>query len=176
MNRSFSLHKALVTGFAAALLSIAFVACAKQEAPKEAQQTPSAQETKPQYKAYGDSVQSTSAPLALSEAVKAPSKEKLVRVTAKVTEVCQKKGCWMMLTDGNNTIRVTFKDYGFFMPKDLAGKTIIAEGLVTEEVLKEADARHYAEDAGKSKEEIEKIKGDQKTVTMVAQSVFVPMN
>ena len=81
-----------------------------------------------------------------------------------------------MLTDGGVSVRITFKDYGFFVPKDIAGKTIIAEGLVTEEVTKEADARHYAEDAGKSKAEIEKIKGDQKQITMVAQSVFLPIN
>lgn len=175
MNRRLFLNSLFLVTFC----SVSFFGCAKQEAPKEAQQTTQTPETKPQapqYKAYGDSVQSTATPLALTEAIKTPSNEKLVRVSAKVTEVCQKKGCWMMLTDGNNSIRVTFKDYGFFMPKDLAGKTIIAEGLVKEEVLKEADARHYAEDAGKSKEEIEKIKGDQKTVTMVAQSVFVPMN
>jgi hypothetical protein len=73
-------------------------------------------------------------------------------------------------------MRVTFKDYGFFVPKDISGKTIIAEGLVTEEIIPEEDARHYAEDAGKSKAEVKKIKGNQKQITMVAQSVFLPVN
>lgn len=170
--------------FLAATLSVALVTlvsfgCAKQDAPKTAEQ-PQASTPKPEspkYKAFGDSVQSAAPPIALAEAVKSLSKEKIVRVSAKVTEVCQAKGCWMMLTDGGSTaVRVTFKDYGFFVPKDLAGKTIIAEGLLTEEVLTEEDARHYAEDGGKSKAEIAKIKGEQKQITMVALSVFVPLN
>lgn len=167
----------------AAAAALTFTACAKKndaeamklEVGKSAaeQQQPTAKAA--QYKAFGDSVQSTTAPLPLAEAIKTPSPQKIVRIQAKVVEVCQKKGCWMMLTDGSTTMRITFKDYGFFMPKDLAGRTIIAEGILSEDILAEKDARHYAEDAGKSKEEIAKIKGDQKTITMVAQSVFVPV-
>jgi hypothetical protein len=160
---------------------LVLTACAKKNdaaadaAKPSSEQSQAAASTQqaPQYKSFGDSVQSTSSPLQISDAMKSPSKDKLVRIQAKVVEVCQKKGCWMMLTDGSNTMRITFKDYGFFMPKDIAGKTIIAEGIVAEDVLSEKDARHYAEDAGKSKEEIAKIKGDQKTVSMVAQSVFL---
>jgi hypothetical protein len=137
--------------------------------------------TKPsQYKAFGDSLQSKSAPIALADAINAASTDEKaatpVRIEAKVVDVCQKKGCWMMLTDGKSTMRVTFKDYGFFMPKDITGKTIIAEGIVKADVLTEADARHYAEDAGKSKAEIAAIKGDQKQVSMIAQSVFMLVN
>lgn len=171
-----------ILGFGAASI-LALSACAKKDAAAEAakpvteqSQTAQSQAAQtPQYKAFGDSVQSTSAPLQLGEAMNTPNPQKVVRVQAKVVEVCQKKGCWMTLTDGSKTMRITFKDYGFFMPKDIAGKTIIAEGIVAEDVLAEKDARHYAEDAGKSKEEIAKIKGDQKTVSMVAQSVFLLM-
>lgn len=164
---------------AGALASLLAFGCGKQSAENKAAQT-AAQETAksqaPLYKAFGDSVQSTSPPLALADAMKSPSKTNVVRVMARVTEVCQKRGCWMMLTDGSSMVRVTFKDDGFFVPKDIAGKTIIAEGLVTEEIIPESDARHYAEDAGKSKAEVEKIKGDQKRITMLAQSVFLPVN
>ena len=148
---------------------------AKEPAQQQSEATTQQAAETPRYKSYGDSVQSATEPVALALAVKTPAPDKIVRVTAKVTEVCQKKGCWMMLTDGDVSVRVTFKDYGFFMPKDLAGTTIIAEGVIAEEVVPEKVARHYAEDAGKSKAEIAKIKGDQKQVTMVAQSVFVPM-
>lgn len=171
MNRILILSAALVGALA--------FGCAKQDDQNKLAESPAQEAAKPQapqYKAFGDSVQSTSVPLSLADAMKSPSKAAVVRVTAKVAEVCQKKGCWMMLTDGNVSMRITFKDYGFFMPKDIAGKTIIAEGLVTEEIILEKDARHYAEDAGKTKAEIEKIKGDQKQITMVAQSVFLPIN
>jgi hypothetical protein len=96
-----------------------------------------------------------------------------IAVTATVKEVCQKKGCWMILTDGSTKVRVTFKDYGFFMPTDLAGHRVVVEGVLTEEVLSEADARHYAEDAGKSKEEVARIKGDQRELSFEATGVRV---
>ena len=40
-----------------------------------------------------------------------------------VKEVCQEKGCWMTMTlDNGDEMRVTFKDYKIFVPKDLGGK------------------------------------------------------
>lgn len=180
---SVSLASSLVSrSLSGAILLFALGACSQEgeqktaKEPEQQSEAPAQQAAvTPRYKAYGDSVQSAAEPVALALAVKTPSPDNIVRVTAKVTEVCQKKGCWMMLTDGDVSVRVTFKDYGFFIPKDLAGTTIIAEGVVAEEVVSEKDARHYAEDAGKSKEEIAKIKGDQKQITMVARSVFVPL-
>lgn len=67
-----------------------------------------------------------------------------------VNEVCQVKGCWMSLKDDqvDLPIRVTFKDYAFFVPKDLAGQEVVIHGTATVKTLSEAMARHYAEDAG----------------------------
>lgn len=113
------------------------------------------------------------APVPLSEAVKPGNFNKKLRVEAKVEEVCQVKGCWMILTDGSHHVRVTFRDYAFFVPKDIAGKTVIADGMVAETVTSEADARHYAEDAGKTPEEINAIVGDQKELTMEADAVLI---
>ncbi len=77
---------------------------------------------------------------------------------AKVTEVCQAKGCWMNVVDpaggSEEEIFVQFKDYGFFMPKDLAGKEVIMEGLAYKEITSVEDLKHYAEDEGKSPDEI----------------------
>lgn len=82
----------------------------------------------------------------------------VVKFVSKINEVCSKKGCWMKLdlTDGNQTM-VRFKDYGFFMPLDANGREVIVNGkaFVTETSV--ADLKHYAEDAGKTKEEIAKI-------------------
>ena len=39
---------------------------------------------------------------------------------ATIDEVCQMKGCWMTL-ESDQKVRVTFKDYGFFVPKDAGG-------------------------------------------------------
>jgi hypothetical protein len=79
-------------------------------------------------------------------------------VEAKVTEVCQSKGCWMKVDLPNGeSMRVTFKDYGFFMPKDLAGKSVKMSGIAKIEETDIATLKHFAEDGGKSEEEIAQI-------------------
>jgi hypothetical protein len=74
--------------------------------------------------------------------------ETSIKLTGTVNEVCQAKGCWMTLTNENGApIRVTFKDYGFFVPKDIAGSKVIVNGLLTKAELDPEMAKHYAEDA-----------------------------
>lgn len=81
-----------------------------------------------------------------------------VKLTANIAEVCSQKGCWMKLDMGNGkTIRVTFKDYEFFVPKDAAGKTAIVQGVAKMDTLDVATLKHYAEDADASQEEIDAI-------------------
>lgn len=83
-----------------------------------------------------------------------------VKVVASVEEVCQMKGCWMNVkgeTTAENPIMVRFKDYGFFVPKDIAGREVVIEGIAFRTTVSVEDQRHYAEDAGKSPEEIAAI-------------------
>lgn len=122
---------------------------------------------------YGAGVKSKSY-MPLAQAVVDKKFNTTVALTATVAEVCQVKGCWMILVDGDTKVRVTFKDYGFFMPKNLAGAKVVVEGVLSEEVLSEKDARHYAEDAGKSKAEIANIKGDQRELGFEATGVLAP--
>lgn len=70
---------------------------------------------------------------------------KTVSVEAKVRKACEKKGCWMELAGADNGpgVRVTFKDYGFFVPLDSAGSTAKVEGVVKVAMLDEAKAKHY---------------------------------
>ncbi|MFT5761779.1 MAG: hypothetical protein ACI8WA_000901 [Polaribacter sp.] len=81
-----------------------------------------------------------------------------VKFASKIDEVCSKKGCWMKLdlTDGTQTM-VRFKDYGFFMPLDSKDREVIVNGKAFVQETSVADLKHYAEDAGKTKEEIAKI-------------------
>ena len=96
------------------------------------------------------------------------------KVTGKVIEVCQAMGCWVKLqkTDGS-TILVKAKDHGFTMPKDIVGKNVIVEGEANATEISEKMRKHYAQDAGKSKDEIEKIKGSSKELTISANGVKV---
>ncbi len=97
-----------------------------------------------------------------------------VKLSASIDAVCQKKGCWMDLknTDGT-TMRVTFKDYAFFVPKDASGKTAVVDGIAKIEETSVADLKEYAKDAGKSKEEIEAIKTPEKELVFEANGVII---
>jgi hypothetical protein len=96
------------------------------------------------------------------------------KITGKVTSVCQKKGCWMTMELGNGqTMRVTFKDYAFFMPKDCAGGTVVLAGKAMKSVETAEEQRHYMQDAGKSAEEIAKVQGDKTTITFEAEGVIL---
>jgi hypothetical protein len=60
-----------------------------------------------------------------------------------ISDVCQRKGCWTILRDGDAHIRVRFRDYGFFLPTDATGAEAFIEGVVTVETLSAKAARHY---------------------------------
>lgn len=97
------------------------------------------------------------------------------QVIGKVESVCLKKGCWMNIaTEQGNEIFVKFKDYGFFMPLDLAGKEVIMNGKAYKDVTPVDELRHYAEDAGKSPEEIAAITEPEEELKFMATGVFAP--
>ena len=96
------------------------------------------------------------------------------KVTGKVIEVCQEKGCWMKLEKANGqTVMVKFKDYAFFMPKDIVGKEVVVDGEATVKETSVKQLQHYAKDAGKSEEEIKKITAPKKELQFVAKGVLV---
>lgn len=96
------------------------------------------------------------------------------KITGKVKEVCQAEGCWIRLekADGS-TMMARSKNHSFFMPTDLVGKTVVAEGNAEVKEVSEELRKHYAEDAGKSKKEIDKIKGPEKQIVFMANGVKV---
>ena len=99
----------------------------------------------------------------------------LAVVKGKVESVCQKKGCWMnIVSDEGESIFVKFKDYGFFMPLDLAGQEVVMNGKAFKEVTSVEELQHYAEDEGQSKEEIEKITEPKKEYKFMASGVYIP--
>jgi hypothetical protein len=96
------------------------------------------------------------------------------KVSGKVEEVCQEKGCWMKLGKSNGeSLMVKFKDYKFFMPKDIVGKEVVLEGDAMIKEVPVKQLQHYAKDAGKSEDEIKKIKEPKKEVQFVAKGVLV---
>jgi hypothetical protein len=95
-------------------------------------------------------------------------------ITGKVAEVCQAEGCWIKLQKADGTtLLVRAKDHAFVMPKDIAGKMVVVDGEASVKEVPEAMRKHLAEDAGKSKEEIEKIKGNSREIVFAAKGVKV---
>jgi hypothetical protein len=99
------------------------------------------------------------------------------KVIGEIKEVCVKKGCWLTLTlpDGQ-VMCVNFKDYGFFVPTDSQGYPVILEGIATKNTTDVETLRHYAEDAGKSKEEIEAITAPKEEYAFEAVGVIIKEN
>ena len=96
------------------------------------------------------------------------------KATGKVLSVCQEKGCWMKVERANGeAMMVKFKDYGFFMPKDIVGKEVVLDGDATVKETSVKQLKHYAEDAGKTKEEISKITTPKKELIFTAKGVRV---
>ena len=96
-----------------------------------------------------------------------------IKFSANVNEVCQLKGCWMLLDIGGEEAMVKFKDYGFFMPKNIVNKEVIVNGKAFISQISVDEQRHYAEDAGKSDDEIAKIIEVKKTLSLEADGVLL---
>ena len=91
-----------------------------------------------------------------------------VRIETRISQVCQKKGCFMIATSGRHAVRISFKDYAFFVPTDTVGKTVTLTGTLLERELSEEQAAHLREDAGSDTIQAGKV------YEIVASSVKIP--
>jgi hypothetical protein len=124
---------------------------------------------------FGDTID-TQAGVSVTETLEAlkTNDSLLTNVTGYVTSVCQVKGCWMVLSqnpDDSTGLFVKFKDYGFFVPLDFAGSKVTLAGKAFKEVTSVEDLKHYAEDEGKSAEEIAKITEPAEEMKFLARGV-----
>ncbi len=96
------------------------------------------------------------------------------KFSATVIDVCKSKGCWMRLKLNNEEeVMVKFKDYGFFVPKDIEGREVVVNGIAFVDNMSVDDQKHYAEDAGESQEDISQIKEPKKTFEFEANGVLI---
>ena len=97
-----------------------------------------------------------------------------VKIEGEILSSCPMKGCWMRISVEKDTVLVRFKDYGFFVPKNgIEGKSTIINGKLSVDTLSIAQLQHYAEDAGKSKEEIALISKPEITISFLADGVVI---
>lgn len=131
------------------------------------------------YQVFGDSITAdgaiTSAEMLSKFENMKPTDTLNVKVASEITATCKKKGCWMTLNLGNDKEAfVKFKDYAFFVPKEGAEnhKTIISGKAFIEETPVD-ELKHYAQDAGKTKEEIDAIKEPKVEYRFMADGVLI---
>lgn len=124
---------------------------------------------------YGDSVLDDNVIqlAAVTTAMKGETKQNM-KIRGKVEEVCQEKGCWMTMKMANGEeMRITFKDYKFFVPKDLSGKEVIIDGFAFVDTTSVKKLQHYAKDGGKSDAEIAAIVSPKAAISFEAKGVAV---
>ncbi len=94
-------------------------------------------------------------------------------VESTIKTVCQARGCWMEVESGILPMRISFKNDSFFIPKDAARRKVKMQGVLKVKEVSEEVARNYLKDAGRSDEEIGKINGAQRLLTMVASGLVI---
>lgn len=126
---------------------------------------------------YGDSIATEGALSVIQVLDSLKSQDSMFcAISGYVTSVCQNKGCWMVLSENpsdSTGFFVKFKDYGFFVPLDFAGSKVTIRGKAFKEITSVDELRHYAEDEGKSKEEIEAIITPTEEMKFMADGVVV---
>ena len=152
-------------------LSIALVSCNKKE------ETLVKSESKMTYASFGDKITTDNSitkdeMLAKYKTLKSGDTLK-VKVATKINEICQNKGCWMTLDLGNDVKAfVKFKEYGFFVPMNAQKRAAVVEGKAFVEETSVAELKHYAEDEGKSADEIAKITEPKTEYKFLAHGVL----
>ena len=102
------------------------------------------------YETFGSKLPESGDTLSLTELMKDKQKylDKELMVETRIAKVCQKKGCFFVATEGPLTARVTFKDYGFFIPTDSGGKDVVLSGTFSRKSVSTEEAEHYSSDLG----------------------------
>ncbi|WP_343705454.1 DUF4920 domain-containing protein [Flavobacterium sp.] len=97
-----------------------------------------------------------------------------IAVKGEVTDVCEKRGCWITLkTEGGSSFFVKMKDYAFFVPTALKGKNVVLEGNAEKKVTSVEELKHYAKDAKKTKAEIDAVKMPKEEIRFLASGIKV---
>lgn len=124
---------------------------------------------------YGEKVQTANAIDIAEIPAKLKDKEAFTtKVKAKVLDVCPKKGCWLKLAVNDSTTAfVKMKDYGFFLPTAVKGKTIVLDGEVKMITTSVDELQHYAKDAKKPQSEINAITQPKKEIRFTASGITV---
>jgi hypothetical protein len=118
---------------------------------------------------FGDPFANTTDAVPLAKAIDADSKDGIL-VSGEVEAVCQKKGCWMVVKDGDVSARVLMKDHGFAVPMDSRGKKVQVEGTLTSRTFNDAQVKHLEKDGGGDPD---KVSGTRTEHVLTASGILI---
>lgn len=166
--------KTLVKTLCVALIVPAFMACSpKTESADTAVATTTVDLT--EWESFGEEIDPSDV-VALDVVIDefTLETEKEYTISGTLVEVCQSKGCWTVLnTEDGRSVKMTFANYGFFLPTDAAGREIIAEGVGFKKVSSVEEQRHDLEDANASEEAIAAITEEKVEYAFEATGVLL---
>ncbi len=158
---------------------ILIAACGNEQPidDKSVQERESSKEVR-KYDYYGEEVEKTGDAIKVEELIgkmEFPEENEVeARVEGEILEVCQRRGCWFTMPYGDGkSMRVVFKEYDFFIPINASGRKAIVEGIATRDTTPVNLLQHYADDAGKSQEEIDAITEPKVEVVFEARGVLL---
>jgi hypothetical protein len=162
------------------MLGIALISLGCDESKKNNLVSTEAIEVASVYESFGNKIDDKGvlSPSQIKEAYRnlKPGDSIAVKFRSEVNSVCQKKGCWMRMDMGAEETMVKFKNYGFFMPMDISGQEVIVDGMAFIEEVSVEDQQHFAQDAGKSEDQIAAITVPKRTLSFISSGVLIPKN
>lgn len=110
----------------------------------------------------------------LESGLKDSKKLENIAVKGLVTDVCEKRGCWLTIkTEDGSPFFVKMKDYAFFVPTALKGKNVVLEGVAERKITSVEELKHYAKDAKKPQSEIDAITLPKEEIRFLADGIKV---
>ncbi|MBF4506860.1 DUF4920 domain-containing protein [Flavobacterium sp. JLP] len=110
----------------------------------------------------------------LEKELESSKKAENIAVKGMVTDVCEKRGCWLTIkTEDGSPFFVKMKDYAFFVPTALKGKNVVLEGNAEKKITSVEELQHYAKDAKKTKAEIDSITSPKEEIRFLANGIKV---
>ncbi len=158
-------------------LSLCLIGCEKGSAPaaeKPAAPASAVSPTSSEPQKFGEAI-TLGVRQELAQVLSSPQSYagKTVLVEGHVRRACSRKGCWMELAESADPkapgCRVTFKDYGFFVPTDSAGSSARVQANVELSTIKARQVEHLEQEGATfaSKQE----DGSAQEVRLVASGV-----
>jgi hypothetical protein len=96
-----------------------------------------------------------------------------VTVEGRIADVCTKMGCWLVLAEGDKSIRVLTRAHKFFVAKDSKGKTCRIQGVVQAKEIKAEEVAHFESESSEDAVIPEKKVQGTQTYELIASAVSI---